>query len=68
MKKNIVKLGACSLLVGLLALTACGKKKKVTKDDTTVKTTTTENTTTEQTTPNDNQKQVKGFNVYVDNV
>ena len=75
-KKKIVKLGVCSLLVGLLALTACGKK--TTKDSTTVKPTTvptpittnkstTKKTTTQKTTTEE-QKQVKSFNVYVDNV
>ena len=76
-KKKIVKLGVCSLLVGLLALTACGKKT-TTKDSTTVKPTTvptptttnkstTKRTTTQKTTTEE-QKQVKSFNVYVDNV
>lgn len=71
-KKKGVKLGVCSLLVGLLALTACGKKTSK-KDNTTVKPTTTEKTTKEKTTTEkqttkQEQKQVKGFNVYVDDV
>lgn len=78
MKKNIVKLGACSLLVGLLALAACGKKT-TTRKDTTVKPT-TDNTTTEKVTTKENTtteskvttkdviKEVKDYNVYVDNI
>ncbi|MCR5461936.1 MAG: hypothetical protein K6E87_02595 [bacterium] len=60
-KKKGAKIVACSLLVGLLALTACGKKNKQ-------KTTTkpTSNTTTEQTTEH-TDKVVTGFNVYIDN-
>ena len=72
-KKKIVKLGVCSLLVGLLALTACGKKT-TTKDSTTVKpttvptpTTTNKSTTkrTTQKTTTEEQKQVKSFNTLV---
>ncbi|MCR5307588.1 MAG: hypothetical protein K6E24_01150 [bacterium] len=81
-KKSIVKLGACSLLVGLLALTACGKKttakpsttakpitKTTEKTTATTKTTkTTKKTTKKQTTTEDTSKKVVDFNVYVDDV
>ena len=75
-KKKIVKLGVCSLLVSLLALTACSKKK-TTKEATTVKPTTkstptttnksTTKRTTTQNTTTEAQKEVIGYRVYVDN-
>ena len=74
-KKKGVKLGVCSLLVGLLALTACKKKTTTTKDSekTTVKpttqvnpTTTKTNSTTKNTTTENKEKTLSGFNVYVD--
>ncbi len=75
-KKKGIKLGVCSLLVGLLALTACGKKSttKLTtkvnpnpttsKKDTTKKVT-TKKTTQKQTTTEESIK-IKSFNVYLD--
>ena len=77
MKKNkAIKVGVCSLLVGLLALTACGKKINTTTGNkttdgnktTTKKTTTKQNTTKQNDTTKQQTKEVKDYNVYVDGV
>ena len=74
-KKKSIKLGVCSLLVGLLALTACSKKKttlKPTTKDPTTKTTTekssskptTKKPTTQKTTTEDLSTLVR-LDVYI---
>lgn len=73
-KKRLAKMGVCSLLVGLLALTACSKKttkEKTTVKPTTAKTTSTTNQTTKKTTTTKQTTINQGtlsYNVYVNDV